>query len=229
MENIATGMTAQAWGVLLGLMACVIGPMFVGERFSIPAFSLVVVVLMSIAGLWRVHGANADEARLRENLIPALLIPARSAALMVSCMLVHFDLHHQASLAVLAALLGSGTCWFLGECCWLRLLENLAHSLPGRDTVHRIRHVRWGSYVVTLLISLGVAQSMWDGRRFGMALPQVSGSFIVMTSVSLTVLSLLSTLLCGHVSRLAKEQAAYVLAFTAPDLIQIRFQDEALA
>jgi len=172
---------------------------------------------MTVAGLWRIFFAG--RAGCETTFASSLLIPMSSAAVVVPAMLVHFELGKYASLAVLTALLASGACWFVGECSRLRLLEDIAHSLTGRDLMYRARNVRWGSYVVVLLLALGVGQALWNSRQLGSVLPQLSGAFIVMTSVSLMILSLLSALLCGRISQLAQEQAQYIRAYTAPLVI----------
>jgi hypothetical protein len=215
MESVAAGMTAQAWGMLIGLMACVIGPLVLTDAVSMPAFAVVVMVLMTGVGLWRIYGRPTPSHRKPERaILSSLLIPVGSAAVVVPSMLVHYELSHKASIAVLTALLASGTCWFLGECYRLRLVEDMAHALPGRDLGQRARHVRWGSYTVLLLVAIGVGHAIWEGNQRGLALPQLSGSFIVMTSVALMILTLLSSLLCGQVSQVAKEQAEYVRVFS---------------
>jgi hypothetical protein len=182
----------------------------------VPAFAVVVVVLMSVVGLWRVYGPRRlSYLRPERAIVSWLLIPVGSAALVVPSMLVHFQLGQRASAGVLAALLGSGVCWFVGECSRLRLLEEVANSLPGRDLGIRARNVRWGSYAVLLLVATGTGLAMFESGHVRFAAPQISGAFIVMTSVSLMLLTLLSSLLCGRIAQVASEHAAYVRVFSA--------------
>lgn len=222
MESIASGIDAQVWGTLLGAFACVVGPFVIGEPLSIEAFAIVVAVAMSLVGVW--HFGRADKCAGTSRTFPRwcvlgrLAIPLGSAALVVPALLVHARLSETVGLAGLVAFLIGGACWFIGECTKLRLLEHLAGLFPGRDLGYRARHVRWGAYVALMLLAAALVYATWRAHLYGLAIPQVSGFFMVMASVALLVFTLLTTLLASRMSAVAIEQAGYVRQFLGESL-----------
>lgn len=222
MESIASGIDAQVWGTLLGAFACVVGPFVVGQPLSIEAFAVVVTVAMSLVGVW--HFGQADKASSETHAFPRwcalgrLAIPLGSAALVVPALLVHARLSETVGLAALVSFLIGGACWFIGECTKLRLLEHLARLFPGRDLGYRARHVRWGAYVALMLLAAALVYATWQAHLYGLALPQVSGFFLVTASVALLVFTLLTTLLASRMSAVAIEQAGYVRKFLGESL-----------
>ena len=223
MESIANGIDAQVWGTLLGTFACVVGPFVVGEPLSIDAVAIVVIVAMSIVGVW--HFARADKAAgatvrafPRWCVLGRLAIPLGSAALVVPALLVHASLNETVGFAGLVSFLIGGACWFIGECAKLRILEHLAGLFPGRDLGYRARNVRWGAYVALMLLAASLVYATFRAHLYGLALPQVSGFFVVMASVALLVFTLLTTLLASRMSAIAMEQAGYVRQFLGESL-----------
>lgn len=222
MEGVASGMDAQVWGTLLGTFACVAGPFLIGSPLSIEAFAVVVLVAMGLVAVW--HFARADKTAAGRHLWPRwcrigrLLIPLGSAAVVVPALLIHFRMHESVGLAGLCAFLIGGTCWFIGECTKLRLLEHLAHVFPRRELGDRARHVRWGAYIVFCLLAGTLAYATWRARLLGLSLPQLSGSFLVMASVALLVFTLMTTLLSSRLSAVAQAQAGYVRQFLGESL-----------
>lgn len=208
LEQIASGLRTQAWGTVLSLLACVCGPLVLRGTATVEAFVFAsAVALSAIAALqlapFDAHHRIDDEiphSRSRRWFC-GLVMAMGGAVMVLPALLLSTSPVQPVARHMLVLFLAGAAVWFIGECLKLRILENCAAGMPGRELVRRARNLRIGAYAATALLAVGVIPAT--------AQRPVTGAYLVTGSVALLVLTMLSALLYSRTSRSIYQRAAF--------------------
>jgi hypothetical protein len=208
LEQIASGLRSQAWGTLVSLLACVVGPMVSHRMATLEAFAFASAVALSAVAAMQL--APFDAAGRMDDEIPhsrtrrwvcGMTMALGGAVMILPALLLRTSTVKPVGQSMVVVFLAGAVVWFVGECLKLRILENCAAGAPGWQLVRRARNLRFGAYAATTLLALGMVPATT-------ARP-ISGAYLVTGSVVLLLLTILSALLYGRVSHSIYQQATF--------------------
>lgn len=212
LERAVKGIDVQVWGTVLGLLACVVGPLVLNGAICFEAFAAVVASGLGIVGaaiiqFQRRRGGDVMlNGKTMLRLAPMMLC---GGAVVAPTMALRTSASGEVQAALLIFFLAGTIIWFIAECSKLRLLEELASSLPGRDLERRAQRVRWGAYVALLTLSAGLMLALADARDNGEMVPRIQGGLVLSSAVGLITLTLLTVLLYSRTARALCQQAQF--------------------
>jgi hypothetical protein len=204
LEQLGLALDVDVWGVLLALLGCTVGPLFVHERFSFPAFGIVVAGATAAAGIWTTRRALQGREAERPSWLQGALVLLGSVAIVIPPTLLSLQPMQDVDRHVLALVVGAALLWFAGFCQKLHGLERVSVHVSGAYTSQRVQRLRWGCAAAALILALGMGQPLVGGR--------VVGSGVLAGAVGLMVFSLVTALLCSRVSNSARNEAQFARA-----------------
>lgn len=208
LERVKLGIDTQAWGTVLALGASIIGPMILPSFISCETFAFVVAALLSTIAAITLGQANQDSAA-PGRVLNVTAMALGSLALFVPTLLLRTMPDQHIQMALIATLLVGGLFWFASECAKMRLLEECAHMVAGREIIQGARQLRWGVCGVILVVSLALLPAALGNNAYS---HHINARFFQTISVSILIVTLLGTLLYGRMSLALTQQVAFALS-----------------
>jgi hypothetical protein len=210
-EQTIAGLRAQAWCTLASLLACVAGALLSHGSVTVEAFAFVSAVALSAVAARQLapldasgrHDEDAPYSAARRRIC-GLVMALSGAVMVLPAILLSTNVTRPVRGTLVVFFLAGALVWFLGECLKLRILEKCAAGVPGRQLARRARNLRFGAYLATILLGIGVIPMTSENP--------ISGAYLVTGSVALFVLTMVSALLYNRVWQLLQRQATFARA-----------------